>query len=389
MNKRDFIKGAGLMSTLGAVSAFGVGNAEKVGAAIDRISAGKSILNVLDFGAKGDGKTNDTAAIQSAMDAAAKVEGVVYFPSGRYVCGGLKMSPYTTLMGDAQWIFKNEQRGAVLILDSEERDCLVDITGAFGARIKGLTLQGIRTAKKEIHGIFLNNPKFSKKEDTVVFDDIKVQQFTGHGLYLLRAWLFIIRHSQFMANNGCGVMLVGWDGFVTDNQFTANGSHGFGCSGIGSTVMFTANRVEWNKGCGLYLPKGNTWNVVGNSFDRNHGAGLKTGEITATTVTGNVFRRCGKDPSSMKGDEISANVIFDGSRGLSFVGNAFRAGQDDRGKGKFTPEYGFYLRNLDYSVITNNVLHLGYMKDIAQDMGGHGKSFVFENNVGCPMTVFK
>ncbi len=42
------------------------------------------------------------------------------------------------------------------------------------------------------------------------------------------------------------IQITGWDGFVTDNQFSSNGSHGFACDSVGATVMFTANRVEWN-----------------------------------------------------------------------------------------------------------------------------------------------
>lgn len=41
--------------------------------------------NVLDFGAKGDGLSNDTAAFQRAIDAG----GTVYVPAGKYVCGSL------------------------------------------------------------------------------------------------------------------------------------------------------------------------------------------------------------------------------------------------------------------------------------------------------------
>lgn len=44
-----------------------------------------AMTNVKDFGAKGDGATDDTAAIQAAIDSLAGVGGMVYFPAGDYV----------------------------------------------------------------------------------------------------------------------------------------------------------------------------------------------------------------------------------------------------------------------------------------------------------------
>ena len=50
-------------------------------------------FNVRDLGAKGDGTTNDTAAIQSAIDAAAKAGGgLVEFPAGVYPSGPLHLA---------------------------------------------------------------------------------------------------------------------------------------------------------------------------------------------------------------------------------------------------------------------------------------------------------
>jgi hypothetical protein len=48
-------------------------------------------LSVRDYGAKGDGKSKDTGAIQAAIDAAGRLGGAVYLPPGEYVSGTLHL----------------------------------------------------------------------------------------------------------------------------------------------------------------------------------------------------------------------------------------------------------------------------------------------------------
>ena len=75
------------------------------------VSAQDKFYNVLDYGAKGDGKTNNTKAINNAIDAAAKNGGgTVYFPAGEFLSFTIHMKSKITLHLD---------QGAVLIGDKE------------------------------------------------------------------------------------------------------------------------------------------------------------------------------------------------------------------------------------------------------------------------------
>ncbi len=71
-----------------------------LGAALN-MCAEPGFYSVRDFGAKGDGRTDDTAAFQQALDAAARAGGgVVFAPRGNYLFGGrLNVPPAVTLKG--------------------------------------------------------------------------------------------------------------------------------------------------------------------------------------------------------------------------------------------------------------------------------------------------
>ncbi len=65
-------------------------------APIQRNKAGSDVINIKKFGARGDGVTDDTAAIQAAIDSGA---GPVYIPPGKFVVSQIEMPPGMTLFG--------------------------------------------------------------------------------------------------------------------------------------------------------------------------------------------------------------------------------------------------------------------------------------------------
>jgi hypothetical protein len=109
-------------------------------------------------------------------------------------------------------------------------------------------------------------------------------------------------------------------------------------------------------------------------------------KMRTTSITGNVFRRCGKDSSRLADGERSCQLRLEECSGLTCVSNTCAAGRDDGGKGDYTPQFGFLVRKLSHSVISSNTLFKGYLKEMTSDLGEHGQQYVFANNVGCPMT---
>lgn len=62
---------------------------------------GTDAFDVTTYGATGDGTTNDTAAVQTALDAADTAGGgVVHFPRGTYICGNLTARSNTAIVGE-------------------------------------------------------------------------------------------------------------------------------------------------------------------------------------------------------------------------------------------------------------------------------------------------
>ena len=81
VSRRDFIKTS-------AVGLIGVTNAVP------------NVLDVRDFNAVGDGKTDNTAAIQKALNRAADTKDTVFIPDGIFACSTLKVPPFVGLCGN-------------------------------------------------------------------------------------------------------------------------------------------------------------------------------------------------------------------------------------------------------------------------------------------------
>jgi hypothetical protein len=110
-----------------------------------------AVVNVLDFGATGNGTTNDTTAIQNAIDSVNVTGkgGVVYFPPGRYVCNDMLKVPWTgaavTLRG-AGSIDQTGTGGTSVIVGAHNKDAILNLQGSVGCQLIDIAFQGDLTA---------------------------------------------------------------------------------------------------------------------------------------------------------------------------------------------------------------------------------------------------
>ncbi len=110
MNRRAFItRSCALVAPFGMAG----GMAPTLEAASPLANEKKAIFNVYQYGAKGDGQTKDTRAIQAAINAAGSAGGTVLLPPGNFLSGTLRLKSHLAVRIEA---------GATLIASPGDAD---------------------------------------------------------------------------------------------------------------------------------------------------------------------------------------------------------------------------------------------------------------------------
>lgn len=347
-----------------------------------------TVFNVIDYGAIGDGKKDCTKEIQNTFDAASVCEGVVVVPPGRYRVGHLEMKGQgVSLQGTSAWSYRSPGSSIFELID-RNTDSMIDITGAFGCSIRGMSLTGnqLGSVNHPIHGIKLSWDKYNggKEEDTPSIDDCRIADFTGDGIHLEHVWCFSVRHCMMANNSGNGLFIDGWDGFVIDNWFSYNGGYGIKGGNIVASITATGNRVEWNRAGGFRFPYGDSYNFTGNFFDRGHGPALDLGgekSVSLVAVSGNIFRRSGAIEKGETGNwEDSCHVRLVNCSNVTMTGNTMRVGRNDGGGGILAPNYGMVIKENRECIIKNNTMMTGALEKLI--IAEKNENCLIEENIG-------
>lgn len=341
---------------------------------------GATVFNVCEHGAVGDNQTDNTEVLQRAINEAAKVQGTVVIPPGRYLTGPLRGAKHIRITGSANFSFHYAGGSILQLKKGTNAKCLLDLTRCYGINVDNLCLRGLGKEEKEIvHGIGVFKKTYGNTEDTPQIDHCRIEYFSGDAIRFERIWCFVVRHCHLFACGGSGIAVQGWDGFILDNWLSGNHGMGFTSLHENCSVTLTGNRIEWNRKGGIFIAGGEKYNITGNYIDRSGNAGLALTGSRDIAITGNVIYRSGKREWTGEGKGTHVSIV--NSKGIAFTGNSLAIGRDDGGRGRLTPGVAMILKDLTNCVIANNALNLAATDELIKQDGTFNNC-VIENNMG-------
>ena len=357
-------------------------------------------LNVRDFGALGDGQTDDTSAFEAALKEAAEGCGTVFVPMGKYRIRPIRVPSHVTLRGNASWGYSGfgyennkvltespvdtEINGNTVLMPwSTDGIALLDLTGSVGTRIIGLSFEGMFLGQR-FHGIY--SAGGAERQD-LVFEDIRICHFTGSGMRLAGVKGFALRRSLIIKNQSHALDCAGSeDGSIMDNQLAYNlGAGLYAChekedgtvSGA-SGLLITANRIEGGYPGGIYLCSSRLCTITGNSFDGCRGAAITLISCADCSLTGHMSRIHGR---TRERDE-NCHYRLEGDTNLTVSGNTFWCWYSLVLREEPTcagPFFGMIIKDLAHCVITGNAMHECCSEELIHSLGGHTDSEISGN----------
>lgn len=150
------------------------------------------LVNVKDFGAKGDGITDDTLAIQSAINHLGKEGGIVYFPIGTFLCNNIQLKSNLSIVGDGWESILQQKSGLTGFqsllgvnqggIDTNQPEGNKQLTGSIkNILISNVTLKGTVDTEgfsQWVHLLSLNSCS------NILIDTVMFEGFRGDAIFI-------------------------------------------------------------------------------------------------------------------------------------------------------------------------------------------------------------
>lgn len=280
---------------------------------------GFDYFNVTDYGATGDGDTDDSAAVQAAIDAAELVGGTVYFPRGTYILDPVYIgSDNVRLLGEGRLSILKRKPATVTNTDS------VGIVNAHG------------TSMNRLSGIVLERLAFDGNKANIVVGpggdiyDVECTSFifVDHGL-IQQCWAYDSTSEGFDFDDCADCVVL---------DCTAENCDGYGVH-FSNGCLRMRGRGCFAYNCGVTLARGGFDCYIGlqySSYEDCHARACYRGFVLGSEY--NVLAGCTAIGSTINGvrvegdGNIISNVITDGvsaGNGITVTGvrNIINGGQ--------------------------------------------------------------
>jgi hypothetical protein len=256
----------------------------------------RETVSVKDFGAVGDGVTDDTAAFQAAIAA-----GDIVIPEGQYILkGGLAPSAARYIKGNGgsyntPVLFFEEGSYTQCInlpeLSTVDGISVVDRTNSkIGIQING-TYNSVRNCRIEGCDIglyyFANNAGNSEIKDNFIRNSVtaNVKCFRAHNVILTGNRLEFGQYGLWF-DTAC------YDNMVIGNEISHNTVRGIFTDSTSVATKIVGNDFGAHSGVGLYMSKYQD-SVIGNHFTDITGNAIYAADnFRSAVISGNTFKNC-------------------------------------------------------------------------------------------------
>jgi hypothetical protein len=284
---------------------------------------GQRGINVKWFGATGNGVTDDTQAIQSAINAAGQF-GIVLFPPGVYLVGQLTLPTGITLIGTSSGRMNYEDStstSTLMLKNGANSNVLYIPSGVQYGNILNLQIDGNHANQTSTsYGIYFAD-NATGTDSMWLVQNCYIHHCYSDGIYVgLNVQAVRIIDNEVLYNSNNGMTIKGSDCKIERNEVGMNVATGIYVSAWVTRLI--DNDIYSNYGPGVKLDTNSDFSVlVGNGIDRNYNQGLNI-VSNNVTITGNSFHTNGQ-----AGNDLWATVDVQATcQNVTITGNKF--GQD-------------------------------------------------------------
>jgi Pectate lyase superfamily protein len=321
---------------------------------------GLPAISVADYGGKGDGVTDDTDAINSAMTVCIRRPApnngcVLYFPAGVYITTGLALKSFVHIKGDG-W-----GTSVIKLKPNTAADVLTIPVDAFNFSIYGLTLDG-NSSKGGIGNCFstATTPSGPAKWNTANkrtasinaqkwghIEEVMFSNCSKDGIHI-GPYNYMLYFDNFYAfNNGVyGIYTEGTNSGFTNFQIERNGTAGVHIANANN--RFTSGEVIWNGGttqteAAVYVAGGRNI-ITAVEAEDNYTSGFfdsgSNNEFIGCVSDSNGYVQRNPSASSLS----ASGFILDGTGGV-YIGDKTTSYRGRLPDGNFTTEWPYTITN--------------------------------------------